>query len=75
MLLSSGGFEKATAPDIFKAVAFLSVENFIKNFPQFILKRKANTLDKYMGTSKNSVRFLEVPDEFQFKSLYCNDLN
>ena len=47
-LLSSGGFEKATAPDIFKAVAFLSVENFIKNFPQFILKRKANTLDKYI---------------------------
>ena len=30
MLLSSGGFEKATAPDIFKAVAFLSVENFIR---------------------------------------------
>ena len=28
-----------------------------------------------LGTSKNSVRFLEVPDEFQFKSLYCNDLN
>ena len=48
MLLSSGGFEKATAPDIFKAVAFLSVENFIKNFPQFILKRKATTLDKYI---------------------------
>ena len=48
MLLSSGGSEKATAPDIFKAVAFLSVENFIKNCPQFILKRKANTLDKYI---------------------------
>ena len=30
MLLSSGGFEKATVPDIFKAVAFLSVENFIR---------------------------------------------
>jgi len=40
--------KKQPRPDIFKAVAFFSVENFIKNFPQFILKRKANTLDKYI---------------------------
>ena len=29
----------------------------------------------YLGISKNSVRFLEMPDEFLFKSLYHNDLN
>ena len=26
-----------------------------------------------MGISKNSVRFLEMPDEFKMKSLYNND--
>ena len=31
--------------------------------------------DKLSGISKNSVRFLEMPDRFQFKSLYYNDLN
>ena len=30
---------------------------------------------RVQGISKNSVRFLEMPDEFQFKSLYYNDLN
>ena len=28
-----------------------------------------------LGISKNSVRFLEMPDEFLLKSLYYNDLS
>ena len=28
-----------------------------------------------MGISKNSVRFLEMPDEFLFKFLFHNNLN
>ena len=41
----------------------------------FVCRVPSASIINDKGISKNLVRFLEMPDEFLFKSLYYNDLN